>query len=193
MPEQHNFFSIVMLCTRGGQCVLYTLTLASFTTISCSLLITKLVRYGLEKWMIRWVENWLWYWAQQVVISDTKSIAWWPLATGVPQEALLGQQCLITSLMTWLTAQTAFSMSVQMTPNWGEQLLLFRGTLTAWRNGLTGISRCSIKANTEPCTWDGMNQCKNADWGSADWETAFLKRTWQSWRRSWTSNVTLWL
>lgn len=37
---------------------------------SCSILTVELVRGGLHNW----VENWLQYWAERIVISDTMSI-----------------------------------------------------------------------------------------------------------------------
>lgn len=41
----------------------------AFDTVFFNIFIAKLVRYGLDKWIIRWVENWLDCWPQSVVCN----------------------------------------------------------------------------------------------------------------------------
>lgn len=41
----------------------------AFDTVSCKILTEKLCMYGLDKKMVRWIEDWLNSWAQRVVIS----------------------------------------------------------------------------------------------------------------------------
>lgn len=56
----------------------------AFGTVSCNILIGKLMKYGLGKWTERWSENLLDCLAQSVVIDIIKSI--WSLGiSGVPQ------------------------------------------------------------------------------------------------------------
>lgn len=55
-----------------------------FGTVSCNIVSDKLMKYGLDKWTVRWSENLLNCQAQRVAISSTKSI-WSPVTSGVPQ------------------------------------------------------------------------------------------------------------
>ncbi|CAM5082457.1 unnamed protein product [Eretmochelys imbricata] len=61
----------------------------AFDTVSHSILASKLKKYGLDEWTIRWIESWLDHRAQQVVISGSMS-SWQPVSNGVPQRSVLG-------------------------------------------------------------------------------------------------------
>ena len=61
----------------------------AFDTVSHDVLLGKLRKCGLDEWLVRWIENWLYGRTQRVVISGASS-SWRLVTSDVPRGVSTG-------------------------------------------------------------------------------------------------------
>jgi len=93
-----TFYNQVTCSADVGRAVdiVYLDASKAFDMVSHSLLLEQLMSYGLDKWSVQWVENWLTGCTQKLVVNRSFS-KWQPGTGGVPQGSIVGQRCLISS------------------------------------------------------------------------------------------------
>lgn len=88
--------NLIAFCDEMTDCVdeertvdiSYLLFRMIFSTASCKFLLENLLMHTLDGQTERWVENWLNYWIQRVLISDMRS-SWRPVNSRVVQGFIL--------------------------------------------------------------------------------------------------------
>ncbi|PKU42773.1 rna-directed dna polymerase from mobile element jockey-like [Limosa lapponica baueri] len=121
--------------SREGDVVYLNFTKV-FDTVSCNILIHKLMKYGPDKWPVEWTKNWLNCHAQRIVISGTKSL-WTLVPSGAHQGVNLGP-ILFNLLINHLDDGTECSLNkftVDTTGTDQRFVLCFRGTELAGEMG----------------------------------------------------------
>lgn len=140
-----------------------------FNSISCNILADKLMKYGLNIWTERWIENWLsWLW-------QNTSFRLRSVTTEVLRRSELGQ-ILFWILFSDLNEETVFPQKI-----WEEWLIDQMGVLQlggAWtRNGLAATSWISRKVSVKFCIWTRLIPLSRRGWGLISWKSLWQKIT----------------
>lgn len=169
LTDQKYFCNEMTGLVHTGRGVWFDLSRA-YSSVSHKILLDKLMKYRLDKWMVRCFENWLNCWAQRVVVRSMKSrrspgtnsvlqwlilgpihyLPWWP---GPQDRAHLQQVC------RWYNTEGELLMNHML-------MLTFRGMAVTWRN----------REEIMSCTPTGSAPAQLL----TGWEAALQRRLWWS-------------
>lgn len=75
----------------------------------------KLTCYGLDRWSILWVGDWLTSHTQRLAVNNSFS-NWQPVTSAVPKDCSWVQHCLMSLQVVWTLGSRALWWSLQTTP-----------------------------------------------------------------------------
>lgn len=175
--------------------MLIILTLARLSSLA--VIVSSLTNCWVNKYTVKWIENWLKCQTQQIIISGTES-SWRPITNGVLLGSIMGPilfNILIDDLG-WQDRvhlqQVCRELKTERSGWYTRCYTAIQRDLNKLENQPRGITWSSTKQNAKSCTWRVMPLCINRTWGPAGWEVALQKRTWESrWTpaSAWASNM----